>query len=160
VKGVRKFLDDLEENLLLLLLSVSVVVIFMQVVMRYVFQSSLSWSEELGRYIFIWFTWLGTGYAVRRRRHLRIEIMSDLFGERGRLVLEILAMIVWCAFSVFLVDKGFVITAMVWRRGQLTAAMEIPTALAYAAIPVGSALMALRLVDEIIRSVRRLMGAR
>jgi TRAP-type C4-dicarboxylate transport system permease small subunit len=157
---VRKFLDDLEENLLMLLLFVSVAVIFLQVIMRYVFQSSLSWSEELGRYIFIWLTWLSTGYAVRQKRHLRIEFLSDLFGERGRMILETVSMTIWCAFSLFLVDRGFVIASMVWRRGQVTAALEIPTAIVYAAVPVGAALMAIRLADEIIRSVRRLMSAR
>ena len=85
---VRSFLEKVEENLLLFLLFVSVVVIFSQVVMRYVFQNSLSWSEELGRYLFIWLTWLSTGYAVRQKRHLRIEVLSDFLGEKKKLVVE------------------------------------------------------------------------
>lgn len=157
---IREKLDRFEENTLLMLLFAMVVIIFMQVVMRYVFQRSLSWSEELGRYLFIWLTWLSTGYAVRNKRHLRIEVITDFVGERGKLVIDILAMTVWCGFTIFLIDKSWDITSMIWRRGQLTAALEIPAALTYAAIPVGAAVMALRLVDEIVRFVRKLMGLR
>lgn len=155
---VRRFLDSLEENILILLLVVSVFVIFLQVVMRYVFRNSLSWSEELGRYLFIWLTWLSTGYAVRQKRHLRIEMLADLFNERGKLIINILAMSIWLAFGVFLVTKGWTITSMVWRRGQLTAALEIPMALTYAAIPTGAFLMSLRLLDEIASSLRELFN--
>lgn len=157
---IRSFLDSLEENILLLILFVSVVLIFMQVVMRYVFQSSLSWSEELGRYLFIWLTWLSTGYAVRKKRHLRIEVITDFFKERGKLILDIITMIVWSGFTVFLINRSWQITAMIWRRGQLTAALEIPAAFAYAAIPVGATIMLLRLVDEIVQSCRTLLRLR
>lgn len=155
---LRDIWNNLEENLLLFLLSASVAVIFLQVVMRYVFQSSLSWSEELGRYVFIWLTWLSTSYAVRMKRHLRIEVLPDFFNERGKLLLDILAMSIWCGFGIFLVNKGWFITSMIWRRGQVTAALEIPMALTYAAVPVGAALMSLRLVDEIVRSFRKLFA--
>ena len=153
---VRSFLDSFEENLLLLILFSAVVLIFMQVVMRYVFKNSLSWSEELGRYLFIWLTWLSTGYAVRKKRHLRIEVITDFFNERGKLIIDIGAMVVWSGFTVFLISKSWLVTSMVWRRAQLTPALEIPVALAYAAVPVGATIMLLRLIDEIIRSARKL----
>ena len=153
---VRSFLDSLEENVLLIILFVAVVLIFMQVVMRYVFQNSLSWSEELGRYLFIWLTWLSTGYAVRKKRHLRIEVITDFLSERGKLILDIITMIVWSGFTIFLINKSWGITAMIWRRGQLTAALEMPAAFTYAAVPVGATIMLLRLIDEIVRSWRKL----
>jgi TRAP-type C4-dicarboxylate transport system permease small subunit len=156
MKKIREVWDNLEEHLLLLVLLVLVVVIFMQVVMRYVLGQSLSWSEELGRYLFIWMTWLSTSYAVRQNRHLRIEVITDFLSERGKLILNIAAMIIWCGFGVFLVNKGWQITALIWRRGQVTAALEIPMAVNYAAIPVGAALMSIRLVDEIGRSIKKL----
>jgi len=154
---LRTLCDSFEENLLISILFISVAIIFMQVVMRYVFKNSLSWSEELGRYLFIWLTWLSTGYAVRKKRHLRIEMLSDLFGERGKLLLDAAAMTVWCAFTVFLVVKGLGITSMIWRRGQLTPALELPMAFMYAAIPVGAAIMSLRLTCEILGNFRRLL---
>lgn len=156
MKRARKFLDNIEENLLLFMLAILVMVIFMQVVMRYLFQSSLSWSEEFGRYLFIWLTWMSTGYAVRQHRHLRIEIFSDFLSKRGKIILNITAMIIWCAFGIFLVNKGWAITSLLWRRGQITAALEIPMAVTYASVPFGAGIMSLRLVDEIISAFHKL----
>ncbi len=156
----REKIDNFEENVLILLLFVSLVIVFLQVVMRYVFQNSLSWSEELARYLFIWLTWLSTGYAVRQKRHLRIEMVGDLLSERGKIMLDIVAMTLWCAFTIFLVVKGGGIAAAIWRRGQVTAALEMPVALTYAAVPVGAAIMAIRLVEEILGQCRRLAGLR
>lgn len=160
MKRVRTFLDNIEENLLLFMLAILVIVIFLQVVMRYLFQNSLSWSEELGRYLFIWLTWMSTGYAVRQHRHLRIEILSDFLSERGKIVLNITAMTIWCAFGIFLVNKGWTITSLLWRRGQITAALEIPMAITYASVPFGAGIMSLRLIDEIIASFRKLSQTR
>ena len=153
---LRSFLDNFEENLLIGILFVAVVLIFMQVFMRYVARSSLSWSEELGRYLFIWLTWLSTGYAVRKKRHLRIEVIMDFFKERGRLIIDIIVMIVWSGFTIFLIYQSWIITSMNWQRGQLSSALEMPMAFAYAAIPVGATIMLLRLIDEIVHSVRKL----
>ena len=51
---LKKFNENLEAIPLILLTVVMTVLIFVQVIMRYVLQSSLSWSEELARYLFIW----------------------------------------------------------------------------------------------------------
>ncbi|MDR3353523.1 MAG: TRAP transporter small permease [Synergistaceae bacterium] len=155
---IRSFLDDAEEKILISILFVMVIVIFLQVVMRYIFSSSLSWSEELGRYLFIWLTWLSTGYAVRKKRHLRIEVLPDYLSERGKLILDMLAMLIWCGFTIFLINKSFQVTSLVWRRGQITAALEIPTAFTYAAVPVGALVMLLRLIDEIWSLAKKLTG--
>ena len=61
---LKKWFDNAEEYLLVGSLAFNVVLVFFQVVMRYVFQNSLSWSEELARYIFLWQTWVGASYAV------------------------------------------------------------------------------------------------
>lgn len=160
MKNFRTFLDNLEENVLLLMFALLVIVSFMQVVMRYLFQDSLSWSEEFSRYLFIWLTWMSTGYAVRKHRHLRIEVLSDFLGEQGKIILDILAMTVWCAFGLFLVSKGWTITSLLWRRGQITAALEIPMAITYASVPFGAAVMSMRLLDEIIASWHKLIRVR
>ncbi len=153
-----KIIDDFEENFLFFMLFAMVVTIFLQVVMRYVFQSSLSWSEEVGRYVFIWLTWISTGYAVRKKRHLRIEIVTELLGPRCKVFFDLLATLLWFGMGVFLVIYGWKVTSLVMMRGQLTPALEFPMALAYASVPAGSAIMCIRLVFEIIELVKQLFS--
>ena len=41
--------------------------------MRYVVGASLSWSEELARYVFIWLVYIGISYAVQMKAHVKVE---------------------------------------------------------------------------------------
>ncbi|WP_352425027.1 TRAP transporter small permease [Aminomonas paucivorans] len=148
---LKKWFDNAEEYLLVGSLAFNVVLVFFQVVMRYVFQNSLSWSEELARYIFLWQTWLGASYAVKEHRHLRVEMLADRFKGRARLVFELFVLVVWFGFSGFLAYQGYQMTSFLVQSGQTSAAMQIPISWAYASVPVGCGLMALRLVGEIRR---------
>ena len=56
--------NNLEEYLLVVSLVINVLLVFLQVIMRTVFKNSLTWSEELSRYIFIWQIWLGASIAL------------------------------------------------------------------------------------------------
>lgn len=145
---IGELYNKFEENLLYISLVFSVALIFVQVVMRYVFSNSLSWSEEVARYVFIWQTWLGASYAVRKKRHLRVEALADRFCGVSRKVIEIAVLLLWIFFGCFLVIKGYQLTRMIFIRGQISAALGMPMAIAYAAVPVGSLFMTLRLIRQ------------
>ncbi|MCL2601411.1 MAG: TRAP transporter small permease subunit, partial [Treponema sp.] len=51
------------------LMSFMVIILFIQVIMRRVFNNSLFWSEELARYMFIWLVYLGISHGARLRKH-------------------------------------------------------------------------------------------
>lgn len=142
---LRTFLDKLEEWFLVGSMAFSVLLVFAQVVMRYVFKNSLSWSEELTRYLFLWMSWVGASYAVRCRSHFRVTLLLDMLKGKVREAYELLILLIWLGFGVFMTYQGGRMSLLLWQRGQLSAAMEIPMALAYASVPFGCALMTLRL---------------
>jgi len=149
---LKKLWDNAEEYLLVYRLMFSVALVFMQVVMRYVFSSSLSWSEELARYLFLWQIWLGASYAVKEHRHLRIEIIQDLITDPSKKkYFELFVLILWLGFSIFLTYEGYNLSVMQFRNGQDSPAMRLPIGYAYSSVPVGCLLMSIRLVAEIIR---------
>jgi len=150
-----KRLDDAEEYLLVGSLAFNVLLVFFQVIMRYVFHNSLSWSEELARYIFLWQTWLGASYATKKGRHLRVEMLANRFTGKSRLYFEFFVLVVWFLFSVFLAYQGSKMTLFLIKTGQLSAAMRIPISWAYASVPIGCGFMALRLFVEIRELGRR-----
>lgn len=154
---MRRLFDHFEEYILISSLFFSVVLVFMQVIMRYVFKNSLSWSEELARYLFLWQIWLGASYAAKEGRHLRIEMIKNLFQGRARLLFECFSASIWFGFCIFLAWKGTELTHMIFTRGQLSPAMQIPIAYAYASVPVGSAMMALRLLQNVGKMIGNYM---
>ena len=155
---LKKLWDRFEEYLLVYSMMFSVALVFTQVVMRYVFSNSLSWSEELARYLFLWQIWVGASYAVKERRHLRIEVVQELLKDDFKKnIFELFALTLWLGFSIFLAYKGTELTSLLFHRGQVSPAMRIPMACAYASVPVGCTLMSIRLVTEIAR-VAKLLG--
>jgi TRAP-type transport system small permease protein len=69
-----------------LLLMAMVVMVFGNVVLRYVFNSGLSFYDELSRWCFVWLTFLGAIVAMRERRHLGVDILVRLLPRLGQTI--------------------------------------------------------------------------
>jgi TRAP-type C4-dicarboxylate transport system permease small subunit len=159
MKKLANCYNKFEEYALVLSLIITVIVIFIQVIARYVFNSSLSWSEEFSRYLFIWQTWLGSSVALRDKKHIRLEILDNKFGPKGFNMMMIMADVLWLAFDIFLITSGVELVSKQWMRGTRSSGIGIPLAFVYASLPFSSLVIAFRLVVEIIQSFRSLKTA-
>jgi TRAP-type C4-dicarboxylate transport system permease small subunit len=155
---IKKFLNNFEEYFVVWTMALMTILVFCQVVMRYVFASSLSWSEELARFIFMWLSWVGASYAVKERSHFRVELFVNFLKGRNRVRFELLILAVWFGFSVIMAWLGTQLMIFLIKTGQISAAMEIPMSWVYASVPAGCALMAVRLVAEIVKILRSPAG--
>lgn len=151
---LKKIWDHLEEGILVPMLAFSSLLLFVQVVMRYVFGSSLSWSEELARFLYLWEVWLGIAYATKTGAHLRVDLIYDLVKGKAALVLRLFVNILWFAFGVWFAFIGSQTMMTIMGFGQLSSAMRIPMWLVYLAIPVGSGLMAIRLIEQTVKLIK------
>lgn len=156
---MKKIIQNLDEYVLMTMLSASTLLIFFQVIMRYIFMDSLSWSEELARYMYVWQTWIASSYAVKMGRHLRITSVVDMAKGKTRVLLELLVIVLWLGFSVFLCFKAAELCGLIFDQEQTSPAMNVPMWLAYMAVPVGTALMAVRLVQQFAANVASLKTA-
>ena len=77
-----KFLDDhLEEIICVVVLMAMTVVIFIQIVIRGLssfIQLPMAWSEEIGRYLFIYAVYVGAAYATHKRAHQKVDLLPLL----------------------------------------------------------------------------------
>lgn len=139
----------IEEIFLVLTMVAMVVLIFAQVVGRYVFNAAPSWTEELARYIHVWQVWIGASYAIRLRQHIRIEAFTNLFSPFIQKIFETLSIIVWFILALFLAVLGTQLVLSSLKNGQITPAMQVPMWIPFIAIPLGGAGMALRLIQQL-----------
>ncbi len=162
IRKIWKLFDKFEEKALVIALAVMVVVIFTNVVMRYIFNSSLSWSEEFARYLFVWFSWIGVSAGVKDKEHLRVEILSMSLVKRGLVkadeVVNIFVALIWLATSWIVAYYGFDIIMAQIDMNVLTPAMRIPVWTAYLSVPVCSLVVGIRLILNIIVSAKVLLG--
>ena len=74
-------------NLLIALaLAARVVLVFGNVVLRYVFNSGIAVSEELSRWLFVWITFLGAVAAIKENAHLGTDMLVSRLSVRGKKV--------------------------------------------------------------------------
>ena len=87
------------EVLLILLLAGMAIMVFLNVVLRYGFNSGLNISEEMSRYFFVWVTFIGAVVAFREHAHVGVETLVMMFGRKGRIFCMILSNIIIIAVS-------------------------------------------------------------
>lgn len=150
--------NHLEEIILVLLFAVMVAVIFLQVIMRYGFNNSLAWSEEVGRFIFEWLTWIGMSLGARRGEHIKITLLTDKMPFRTAHAANILSSGIVIAICVLTMLYGVELSKLF--MGSKFTAMKISLSWGYASVIVGCGLMALRSLGSVADSARHLLHGR
>ncbi|MGH8808509.1 MAG: TRAP transporter small permease [Noviherbaspirillum sp.] len=125
------------------LLAAMSVIVFANVVMRYVTDASIPWSEEVSRHMMIWLTFLGGGLVLRSGGHIAIDNLQDALSTTSARMVRGAVLLLMVAFLSLLVYFGtiYVSRTMV----QTTAATEIPFGYVYMAMPLGCGLMLVHL---------------
>jgi TRAP-type C4-dicarboxylate transport system permease small subunit len=152
---VWSWLDEhLEESILIVLLLVITLLAGLQVVMRKVFSSPLSWSEELCRYCFMWSGFMGIAYCIRHRCEIHINTFLNLFEGKKRLLMVLTGE----SICLFMYGAFFYATAVIVRKAmasqQLSPAIGIPNYVIYSGALLAFALAILRQVQNLIKSLR------
>ena len=145
-----KLLRAFEEYVSNACLASLVAVLALQVLFRYVLNLGLSWSEEVSRFLFIWFVYLSARYAVERGTHIRVNLGVDLLPERFAKVARPLSDLVWIAFNLMVVVSGIVLIRIMIARPVYSTSLFVPLSIIYAVIPIAHALMVVRIVQTYI----------
>lgn len=138
--------NEVEEKFLVFSFGFSVIIIFVQVIMRTIFNSSLSWSEELARYLFIWQSWLGVSYCQRFSQHITIDLLKSVSNGKYKQVLEIVALLISIIAAIALAYYGMQISYSVYNLASKTTALRIPMYLIYLSMPIGCTMYVIRAV--------------
>jgi TRAP-type C4-dicarboxylate transport system permease small subunit len=152
-----RFLDQkFELYICMTLITGMTVLIAVQVFMRYVMGDSLSWSEELARYMFIWLIYLGISYGAMIMRHIRIEAALGIFPARFRPQVVILGDFLFLLFSVYVSYVAYFTVVRQMGLGQTSPALGMPMWIIYAAPCAGFAFTAMREIQTIVWRFRHI----
>ncbi len=135
--------------LMALSLAIMVVLVFTNVVMRYAFNSGITESEELSRWLFVWMTFMGAIVALRERAHLGTDTLVARLSPAGKklcLGLGHVAMLYMC----WLLLQGSWQQAVI-NLSTTSAVMEASMAIFYGSGVVCAVLGGLILLHEFFR---------
>ncbi|MBU3841042.1 MAG: TRAP transporter small permease [Candidatus Ruminococcus intestinipullorum] len=159
MKKIINFLDNyLEEVLLVAALVAMAVIMGIQVFCRYVLSASLSWSEELTRYIFIWVGFLSISYCTKKCISIKIEQFLSLFPRHGKALFKIVNHTFELILFLYLLPFAWKYLISAIENGQTSPAMGIPMYLVQAAPLVGFLLTAIRVFQRWIVEFRAFRG--
>ncbi len=103
-----------------LMLAAMAVLINVEVVARYVFNTSTLISDEYSGYLFVWLTLLGFAYALQSGQFLRVEMLVARLGRRAQVGAELLAAVVGLAVALVCVYATAILFLASWRFGTLS----------------------------------------
>lgn len=134
----------LNQGLVVALMASMAVLVFANVVARYLFDFSVIWVEELTQVQMIWVAYLGAGLALREGRHVAVDTLQDLLPVALRRLLRQLISIALALFLLVLFVLGLQIVAFTWT--QETPVLGISAGVPYLAVPLGAAALLLHLL--------------
>lgn len=156
---IIKWLDDnVEEFLLVILLLAMTLIMGVQVFFRYALGMSLSWSEELTRYLFIWSGFLSVSYCSKKCLSIKIEQFVAVFPRRGRAIFKVVNHTFELIFFAYMIPFAFAYLMSAVRSGQVSPACGIPMYYIQAAPLVSFVLVAFRILQRWIIEFRIARG--
>lgn len=120
------------------------VLVFANVVSRYVFNYSFIWVEEITRYMMVWVGFIGSGLVLRYGAHIAVEAFQDVLPTRAAQVTRALVVLILAITFVAMTWLGLQYVRFAWD--QETPVFNWNFGLVYLAIPIGSALMLIHLL--------------
>ena len=133
---------------------VMTVLVFANVLSRYVFHNSLSFSEEITTYLFVLLSLMGTAIAARRRAHLGLSILTDAVSPGVRKALHVAGFAIGALFSAALFYYGILMVINQYNLGMQTSAMQWPEWIYATFIPFGAFFVTIRFAQALVEELK------
>jgi TRAP-type C4-dicarboxylate transport system permease small subunit len=127
-----------------IMMAIMFVLVFINVVTRYIFGFSFATTEEISTFLMIWITYIGAGLALREGRLAAIDLFQDMMPPKTRRYFRALLGVVILLFFAILAYYGVKMVKFGWS--QETWATQIPRGIPYLAVPIGAIVFGLHLV--------------
>lgn len=149
--GLRR-IDDLigaiESILIASLCGCLAILLFTNVLLRYVFRSPFAWIEEIVIAAFVWMIFLGVSACVRSHQHLRIDIVPRYAGPRLKSLLGVVSVGLILAIMLAVAFHGYQYAAFV--AGNRTPILGVSAAWLYVGLPLGMVFAAVHVLRQTI----------
>lgn len=137
-----RFLDKITEYVLVGVFFLMTISVVWQVLSRYLFNISASWTEELARFCLMWLAVLGAAYITGKRQHIEIDYFFDMLSpaNKRRLDYFIESLILLFAVAVLIIGGSYLMY-MTFYLDQTSPALQVHLGLIYSILPLSGLLM-------------------
>jgi len=154
VRIFKELNDHIEEYLMGVLLIALTLVMLLQVFLRFIFNTALSWPEEFCRYCFVYFAFLTIGYCVKNDSMLKLDFIRNLLPKKAGDVLCLIIQLFCLAFFIYMLVFSYSLVTIVKNTSRTSPAMGIQFYYIYISTIIGFTLAVVRSLQFIIRFLR------
>ena len=152
--NIRKVINTVIKIACILLFAFMVIIGTYQILVRYIFNSPSTVSEELLTYSFTWMSLFAAAYVFGKREHMRMGFLADKLNKKKLTILNSIIEIIIIAFAlIVMVYGGISITSL--SMTQKTASLGIPMGDVYIVIPITGVVIAVYGVLNVICLIRK-----
>ncbi|HWR30903.1 MAG TPA: TRAP transporter small permease [Negativicutes bacterium] len=142
-------INKLMDGVAVLCMALILLLVVAQVVMRYVFNSPLVWSEELAVYVMVWMTFIGSVICMRDNEHIEVTILVDYLPHSLQRGAFVFSRLVSAIFWVIVAYYGFELVQE--NRVVTSAANQINMGLVYSILPLCSIGMLFYIIRSVVK---------
>lgn len=152
IDAIDKAFSFLEKYITATALITFTIVIFCNVVGRYVFRNSITWAEELSRYLNILLVFFALSAGIKWDSHIGVDVVQTLLvPKRFHKWMDLIRFTITLAFCIITAWLGLALALKIGQMKQTSPAMQIPMALPYMALPVGLFMASVRCLIRILK---------
>lgn len=162
---VLKFMDNIESYLCQILLVFFVCLLFLQIVLRLVFSgmhflsgyfpflehyplpASIPWGEELSRFAFVWFVFLGATYAARLAAHNRVTFQFKIFPKIVGIISTLISDVIWIGFNCVMIFYSIRVIKEGFEFPEYSPTLDWVMAYVFMIFPIAFSLMTIRIIQ-------------
>ncbi len=148
-------LNEIVGRIVVVLAIVFAGIIIYDVILRYVFNSPTRWAFDVAKQTYGFYLILLGGYALRHQSHVRVDLLTETFGNGLRRVVEIAGYVIFFfPFAWVFVARSYEFAATSWAQREVTyGAIAIPVYPLKAALCLGAILLLLQGVSEVLKLI-------
>jgi len=141
--SVERIMVTVNRWIVIVMMAVMTILVFVNVICRYILNFSIIWAEEVSQYLMVWVAFLAAGLALRQGRHVAIEMLQDRLPSRARKMTRHFVALLIILFMGTLIVLGFQFAHFAWD--QETPVLNISLGIPYMAVPIGALLLVIHL---------------
>ena len=134
--------------------SVMAILVFVNVIARFIFNSPLAVADEMSCYLFVLMSFMGTAIAARRKAHLGLTIVTDKLSPSAARKVQVLMYLIAAVFCLLIVIFGIEMVMSQYALGQETATMQWPEWIYGLFVPVGAAFALLAFLSVAVKTAK------
>lgn len=147
---MKKTIDKIIRNVLVMLMGLLVVDVVWQVVSRYILNAPSTFTDELARFLLIWISLLGAAFYSGKNEHIAINVLPSRLSPPARRKLDIIIRILIITFVLcVLVIGGGMLVYYTYTYRQITPTLQIPMAFVYLIGPLSGLLIIYYKISDI-----------